>query len=77
MCSSKPKPPKVVRRDPVAEAKAAEARAQSEANRATAARRKRLRNSSLFTVGQAGISGSPVYSAYAASEGVSKSNLGD
>ncbi|HEY1139953.1 MAG TPA: hypothetical protein VGE88_07070 [Lysobacter sp.] len=69
-----PKPPPVVQRDPVAEQKQAEATAQSEANKAIASRRKRLRESSLFTVGQAGVRGGPGYSAYAASEGVSKSN---
>lgn len=69
-----PKPPAVVQRDPVAEQKQAEATAQSEANKAIASRRKRLRDSSLFTVGQGGVRGAPAFSAYAASERVSKSN---
>lgn len=68
-----PKPPPVVQRDPVAEAAAAEAKSQQEANKGIASRRKRLRESSLFTAGQAGVTANPAYSAYA-SQGVSKSN---
>jgi hypothetical protein len=69
-----PKPPPVVQRDPVAEAKQAEAQAQTEANKAIASRRKKLREGSLFTTSQAGVRGAPAYSAYAASQAVSKSN---
>ena len=60
--------------DPVAEQAAADATAQQEANSAIASRRKRLKASNLFSVGQAGLAGSPVTSAYAASQGVSRSN---
>lgn len=75
MCKvSAPKPPPVVQRDPAKEAADAEAKSQQEANKAIASRRKRLNESSLFTIGQAGVRGVPAYSAYAASEGVSKSN---
>jgi hypothetical protein len=74
MCSSKPKPPKVVVRDPVADAAKAANDAQREANAATATRRKKLRSNSLFTVGARGITGNPTFSAYAAAQAVSKSN---
>ena len=74
MCTSKPKPPPVVVRDPVADQKQADAEAQMKSNAEIATRRRRLRASNLFTIGEAGVRGSPYYSAYAASEGVSKSN---
>lgn len=78
MCSSKPKTPAVVVRDPVAEAKQADATAQAEANKALASRRKRLKGSSLFTVGPRGIAGGggSAYSAYSASQAASKQTLG-
>lgn len=41
MCGKTPKTPKVVQRDPIAEQKAAEARAQIEANAATANKRRK------------------------------------
>lgn len=65
-------------RDPVAEAKAADATAQSEANKALASRRKRLKGSSLFTVGPRGVGGggAGAYSAYSASQAASKQTLG-
>jgi hypothetical protein len=75
VCKPKaPKVPAVVQRDPVAEQAAADAKSQSEANLEISSRRKKLRNSSLFTVGQAGVTGSPAYSAYSASAGIGKSN---
>ncbi|WP_223621183.1 hypothetical protein [Lysobacter sp. ESA13C] len=75
MCKPKaPKVPAVVQRDPVAEQAAADAKSQSEANLEISARRKKLRSSSLFTVGQAGVVNGPAYSAYSAASGVSKSN---
>jgi hypothetical protein len=75
MCQSKPKPPPVVVRDPVAEQKQADATAQAEANVALSSRRKRLKGSSLFTTGPQGIVGGSAYSAYSASmaAGTSKS----
>ena len=77
MCSSKPKPPPVVVRDPVADAAKAANDAQRAANAQTATRRKKLRSNSLFTVGARGITGNPTFSAYAAAQGVTKSsNLG-
>lgn len=66
MCVSKPKPPPVVVRDPVADAAKAANEAQAKANAETAARRRKQRGSSLFTVGGAGLPASPVQSAYAA-----------
>lgn len=74
MCGSKPKPPPVVYRDPVADAAAAANQAQGAANAETAARRKRLKASSLFTQGPRGVAGSPAFSAYAEANAVSKSN---
>lgn len=74
MCTSKPKPPPVVVRDPVADQRAAEAESQKAANAGIAARRRKLRASNLFTLGGPGVTGTPTYSAYAASEGLSKSN---
>jgi len=74
MCTSKPKPPKVVVRDPVADAAKAANDAQAAANAETATRRKKLRSNSLFTVGAQGLTGNPIHSAYAAAQGVSKSN---
>lgn len=72
MCTSKPKPPPVVVRDPVADAAAAANTSQAKANAEIAARRKKARANSLFTVGARGVTGSPVNSAYA--QAVSKSN---
>lgn len=74
MCSSKPKPPKVIVRDPVADAAQAANESQAKANAEVALRRKKLRSNSLFTVGARGITGNPVNSAYAAAQAVSKSN---
>ncbi|KAK6697372.1 hypothetical protein SNK04_014124 [Fusarium graminearum] len=54
MCGSK-KQPKVVERDLVAEQRAAEATAASEANLALASRRRRRRESSLLTLGADGL----------------------
>ncbi len=63
MCSLKqPKPPKVVERDPVAEAAEAANVSQGKANAQLAQRRKKLRANSLYTTGGAGI---PAASAYA------------
>ncbi len=56
MCGSK-KQPKVVERDLVAEQRAAEATAASEANLALAGRRRRRRESSLLTLGADGLMG--------------------
>ena len=65
MCGSKPKPPQVVQRDPVADAAKAANEAQAKANAETATRRKAMRKNSLFTVGPRGVSSAPAYSAYA------------
>lgn len=74
MCMSKPKPPPVVYRDPVADAAQAANDAQASANSETAARRKRLRSSSLFTRGPGGTSGAPAFSAYAEANAVTRGN---
>jgi hypothetical protein len=70
---SKPKPPPVVVRDPVADAAAADNAAQAKANAETAARRKQLRANSLFTTGPGGSPGDPRFSAYAQATAASKS----
>lgn len=57
MCTSKPKPPKVVERDPVKEAAEAERLAAIEANKELAGRRQRYRASSLSTFGGRGHAG--------------------
>jgi vacuolar-type H+-ATPase subunit E/Vma4 len=49
MCSSTPSPPKVIQRDPVAEAKRAADLAARKANRETAAIRRRQRDQSMDT----------------------------
>ena len=72
MCSSKPKPPPVVVRDPVADAAAAANVSQAKANSEIAMRRKKLKANSLFTVGPRGVPGNPALSAYA--QATSKSN---
>lgn len=59
MCG-KPKAPKVVERDLVAEQRVAEANAASEANMALASRRRRRRESSLLTLGADGLAGGGV-----------------
>lgn len=74
MCLSKPKPPKVVVQDPVADAAKADNAAQAKANAETAARRKAMRANSLFTRGPRGTSGDPRFSAYAQAAAVSQSN---
>lgn len=74
MCTSKPKPPPVVYRDPVADAVQAQNAAQGVSNAETAARRKRLKASSLFTTGQRGTGGAPAFSAYAQANAVTRSN---
>lgn len=74
MCTSKPKPPPVVVRDPVADAAAADNAAQAKANAETAQRRKLLRANSLFTTGARGNSADPRFSAYAQATAVSQSN---
>lgn len=56
MCGSR-KAPKVVERDPVAEQRAAEAEAASNANMEVAARRRRRRENSLLTMGADGFGG--------------------
>jgi hypothetical protein len=76
MCGSKPKPPPVVVRDPVADAAKAANDAQKVANAQTALRRKKLRSNSLFTVGPRGVPGNPAYSAYAEAQAVTKNTLG-
>lgn len=81
MCTSKPKTPAVVVRDPVAEAKQADATAQAAANVETANRRKRLKGQSLFTVGARGLpgrgsGGGSAYSAFSASQAATKQTLG-
>lgn len=74
MCTSKPKPPPVIVRDPVADAAKAANDAQALANAETAARRRRLRASSLFTTGPRGASGAPAFSAYAAANAVTRNS---
>ena len=55
MCGKSPKPPPpVVQRDPVAEQREAEAKAQVKANQETATRRRRRGRSSLLASGAAG-----------------------
>lgn len=56
MCG-KPKAPKVVERDPVAEQRQAEAKAMTESNLELASRRRRRRESSLLTLGAQGLVG--------------------
>lgn len=80
MCGST-KAPKVVERDPIADQRAAEARAATESNMELAARKRRRRESSLLTLGASGLqrqgtggSGSPAVSLLARVAG--KSTLG-
>lgn len=73
MCGSK-KQPKVVERDLVAEQRAAEATAASEANLALASRRRRRRESSLLTLGADGLTGQRGTSLLAQAQG--RSTLG-
>ncbi|WP_312252732.1 hypothetical protein [Stenotrophomonas sp.] len=73
MCG-KPKTPKVVERDPVAEQRAAEAQAATQSNLEIASRRRRLRESSLLTMGAKGFMGSNTRSLLASAIG--KSTLG-
>jgi len=54
MCGST-KAPKVVERDPVADQRAAEAKAATESNLELATRRRRRRESSLLTLGASGL----------------------
>lgn len=54
MCGSR-KAPKVVESDPVADQRAAEAKAATESNLALAERRRRRRDSSLLTLGADGL----------------------
>lgn len=56
MCG-KPKAPKVVERDPVADQRAAEAQAATQSNLELASRRRRRRESSLLTLGAQGLTG--------------------
>ncbi len=74
MCG-KPKAPKVVERDPVAEQRQAEAKAATESNMELAARRRRRRESSLLTVGAAGLTNDRSARSLLASA-VGKSTLG-
>lgn len=69
MCSSKPKTPDVVTRDPVAEAQKAAALAAQKANKETAAVRRRRQGQSMDTNGGTGYG--------TALEGAGKANLGD
>ncbi len=80
MCGST-KAPKVVERDPIADQRAAEARAATESNMELAARKRRRRESSLLTLGASGLqrqgasgNGSPAISLLARVAG--KSTLG-
>jgi|GEM_PF-2547210 len=80
MCGSK-KAPKVVERDPVADQRAAEAKAATESNLELATRKRRRRESSLLTLGASGLqlggmggSGTPAVSLLARVAG--KSTLG-
>jgi hypothetical protein len=59
MCGifSSPKTPKVVQRDPQAEADAAANKAAQKANSETAARRRRQQESSLLATGAQGVAG--------------------
>jgi hypothetical protein len=68
MCGSK-KQPKVVERDLVAEQRAAEATAASEANLALASRRRRRRDSSLLTLGADGLTTGSAPSLLASAQG--------
>lgn len=54
MCGST-KAPKVVERDPVADQRAAEAKAATESNLELATRKRRRRESSLLTLGASGL----------------------
>ena len=54
MCGSKPKAPKVVERDPVAEQRRAEAEATIAENRERSNTRRRRQRSSLLTLGAGG-----------------------
>lgn len=74
MCGSR-KAPKVVERDLEAEQRQAEAKAATESNLELAARRKRRRESSLMTVGAAGLARSPATPSLLAGA-VGKSSLG-
>lgn len=69
MCSSSPKTPDVVRRDPVAEAEKAASLAAKKANKEKAAVRRRQQGQSMETNGGAGYD--------TALEGAGKANLGD
>lgn len=69
MCSSAPKTPDVVTRDPVMEAQAAAARAAKKANKETAAIRRRQQGSSMETNGGMGYG--------TALEGTGKAKLGE
>lgn len=82
MCGST-KAPKVVERDPVADQRAAEAKAATESNLELATRKRRRRESSLLTLGASGLqrrgaggsgSGSPAVTLLARVAG--KSTLG-
>lgn len=73
MCGSRKAPP-VVQRDPVAEQRAAEATAASNANQELAARRRRRRENSLLTLGADGLTSRGSSSLLATAYG--KSTLG-
>jgi hypothetical protein len=57
MCTSRPKPPQVIERDPVREAADAANEAQGRANAQIAQTRQRRRGNSLFTNGPRGLFG--------------------
>lgn len=59
MCGKAPKAPEVVKRDPIAEQKQAEALAQVKANTELAAVRRRRQRSSLLPSGAKGVTGAP------------------
>lgn len=69
MCSSSPKTPDVVTRDPVADANKAAAMAAKKANKETAAVRRRQQGQSMETNGGTGYG--------TALEGAGKKSLGD
>lgn len=66
MCTSRPRPPPVVERDPVKEAADAANEAQGRANAQIAQRRQRMRGNSLFTNGPRGLFGNGGGSAFGA-----------
>ncbi|WP_353094955.1 hypothetical protein [Methylibium sp.] len=77
MCTSRPRPPQVVERDPVREAAEAANEAQGRANAQIAARRQRMKGNSLFTNGPRGLFGGDrsAFGAFASAQPVNR-NLG-